>query len=264
MRRPLLIATFVFALAVVPALAQRGGVHGGFAGHGGFGGRVGGGGMRGGPTFHNPGFRGSDFRSSGFRNQGLRNPGPRNLNFGRHRFGHDPFLYNRAFQRKRFHRFDHDRDDFRFRFGFRNCFGFNCGWGWPWWWGWDPGWWDSDSSYDQDQQRGLEPANQMNPQSLEEQGQPRQGDSDSNVRSDRQPQPHQDVQTDPSAPSTVLIFRDQHRQEIQNYAILGTTLWAFAPQRTQRISLADLDIPATTRANDNRGLYFRVPGDEAQ
>jgi hypothetical protein len=62
----------------------------------------------------------------------------------------------------------------------------------------------------------------------------------------------------------VLVFRDQHRQEIQNYAISGTTLLAFAPHRTQRISLADLDIPATTKANDNRGLDFRVPGGEAQ
>jgi hypothetical protein len=62
----------------------------------------------------------------------------------------------------------------------------------------------------------------------------------------------------------VLVFRDQHRQEIQSYAISGTTLWAFAPQRTQRISLADLDIPATTKANDNRGLDFRVPGNKAQ
>ena len=104
----------------------------------------------------------------------------------------------------------------------------------------------------------------MNQQSLEMQEQQRQEDADSNVRSDPQPQPREDAQTNPPAPSTVLVFRDQHRQEIQNYAILGTTLWAFAPQRTQRISLADLDIPATTKANDNRGLDFRVPGDEAR
>jgi hypothetical protein len=193
------------------------------------------------------------------------------LNFGRRGFGHDPFLQNRGFHRDRFnrfdhhrfdhHRFDHDRD--RFRFGFRNCFGFNCGWGWPWWWGWDPGWgWDSDSSYDQNQGRDLERANEMNLQSLEEQR--RQEDADSNVRSDPQPQPREDVQTDPPAPSTVLVFRDQHRQEIQNYAISGTTLLAFSPHRTQRISLADVDIPATTKANDNRGLDFRVPGDKAQ
>jgi len=40
MRRLVLVAALVSALAVAPALAQRGGIHGGFAGHGGFGGVV--------------------------------------------------------------------------------------------------------------------------------------------------------------------------------------------------------------------------------
>jgi hypothetical protein len=29
--------------------------------------------------------------------------------------------------------------------------------------------------------------------------------------------------------------------------------------RTQKISLADLDVPATVRANDDRGMEFKVP-----
>ena len=257
MRRLILVAAFVFASGVVPALAQRG-VHGGLPGRGGFGGHVGGaashGGMRGGSSFHSP-----RFRSSGFPNRSFPNRGPRNLSFGRRGFSHDPFLRNRGFQRNRFDRFDHDRDDSRFRFGLRNCFGFNCGWGWGW-----PGWWDSNSSYDQNQEDDLERANEMNLQSLEEQRQRRQEDPDSNVRSDPQPQPREDAQTDPPAPSTVLVFHDQHRQEIQNYAIVGTMLWVFAPPRTQKISLADLDMPATTKANDDRGLDFGAPGGEAQ
>jgi|HubBroStandDraft_4_1064222.scaffolds.fasta_scaffold110451_2 hypothetical protein len=257
MRRLILVAAFVFASGVVPALAQRGG-HGGLPGRGGFGGHVSGaashGGMRGGSSFHSP-----RFRSSGFPNRSFPNRGPRNLSFGRRGFSHDPFLRNRGFQRNRFDRFDHDRDDSRFRFGLRNCFGFNCGWGWGW-----PGWWDSSSSYDQNQEDDLERANQMNLQSLEEQRQRRQEDPDSNVRSDPQPQPREDAQTDPPAPSTVLVFHDQHRQEIQNYAIVGTMLWVFAPPRTQKISLADLDIPATTKANEDRGLDFGAPGGEAQ
>ena len=257
MRRLILVAAFVFASGVVPALAQRGG-HGGLPGRGGFGGHVSGaashGGMRGGSSFHSP-----RFLSSGFPNRSFPNRGPRNLSFGRRGFSHDPFLRNRGFQRNRFDRFDHDRDDSRFRFGLRNCFGFNCGWGWGW-----PGWWDSSSSYDQNQEDDLERANQMNLQSLEEQRQRRQEDPDSNVRSDPQPQPREDAQTDPPAPSTVLVFHDQHRQEIQNYAIVGTMLWVFAPPRTQKISLADLDIPATTKANDDRGLDFGAPGGQAQ
>src|ERR1700728_683429 len=66
-------------------------------------------------------------------------------------------------------------------------------------------------------------------------------------------------------PATVLVFRDQHQKEIQNYAIVGETLWNFAPQHTEKIPLSDLDLAATAKANDERGLTFRVPGsNEAQ
>ncbi len=60
-------------------------------------------------------------------------------------------------------------------------------------------------------------------------------------------------------PNTVLVFRDQHKQEVSNYAIVGQTLWNFAPQHTQKIPLADLDLPATTKANEDIGVTFRVP-----
>jgi hypothetical protein len=74
--------------------------------------------------------------------------------------------------------------------------------------------------------------------------------------------PAQPREQDPveSLPATVLVFRDQHKQEVQNYAIVGQTLWNFAPQHTQKIPLSDLDLPATTKANDERGVDFRVPG----
>jgi hypothetical protein len=66
-------------------------------------------------------------------------------------------------------------------------------------------------------------------------------------------------------PNTVLVFRDQHKQEVSNYAIVGQTLWNFAPQHTEKIPLADLDLVATTKANENIGVTFRVPGSgEAQ
>ena len=259
MRRLVLVAALVSALAVVPALAQRGGIHGGFSGHGGFGGHGSfGGHVRGGASFGGMRER-SGFHNPGFRRPALRSSGVGNPAFARRRLNQDHFLHNRRFRGSRFHRFDHDRDDFRFRFGFRNCFGFNCGWGWGW-----PWWWDSDSSYDQDQERDPEFADEMNRQSLEEPRERRQEDQDSYARSGPQPRSREDARADPPAPSTVLVFRDQHRQEIQNYAITGTTLTAFAPQRTQRISLADLDIPATTKANDDRGVDFRVPGGEGQ
>ena len=57
---------------------------------------------------------------------------------------------------------------------------------------------------------------------------------------------------------TVLVFRDGHRQEVGNYAIMGQTVYVL-DDRTQKISLADLDVPATVKANDDRGMEFNVP-----
>jgi hypothetical protein len=58
---------------------------------------------------------------------------------------------------------------------------------------------------------------------------------------------------------TILVYRDGHQGEVQNYAILGQTLWVFGDQTTRRISLADLDLQATKRLNDERGVDFTSP-----
>jgi hypothetical protein len=57
---------------------------------------------------------------------------------------------------------------------------------------------------------------------------------------------------------TVLVFRDGHQKEVGNYAIMGQTVYVL-DDRTQKISLADLDVPATVKANDDRGMEFKVP-----
>ena len=59
-------------------------------------------------------------------------------------------------------------------------------------------------------------------------------------------------------PETVLIFKDGHRAEIRNYAIVGDVLYDFTSVR-HRIALADLDLSATTKENDERGIDFHVP-----
>ena len=69
----------------------------------------------------------------------------------------------------------------------------------------------------------------------------------------------EEKQGSPIMPATVLVFRDEHKQEVQNYAIVGQTLWNFAPQHTQKIPLAELDLAATIKANDDNGVTFRVP-----
>jgi len=60
-------------------------------------------------------------------------------------------------------------------------------------------------------------------------------------------------------PSTLLVFRDGHQTELQNYAIVGDTLFDLADNRSHKIQLADLDLPATRKANDARGVDFQVP-----
>ena len=60
-------------------------------------------------------------------------------------------------------------------------------------------------------------------------------------------------------PATALVFRDQHVEEVRNYAIAGETLWVLKEQTAKKIPLAKLDLPATVKMNDDRGVDFQVP-----
>ena len=247
MRRLLFITAFALFLAV-PVWAQRGGGHAG-GGHTGFSGGHGGSfGARG-------GFSGGHFGGGHFSG-GMRSGFTRS---GRSGFSGRPFLHN-GFRGSRIR-------NFAFR---NNCFGCRRQF-FPWWgagyydpWLWD--WWDSASSYDEDYERNLAIANQMNQQNLEEQRLLRQeeadGDQDSyslHSRSRSNPDPSDDQKSSAIISPTVLVFRDQHQKEIRNYAIVGQTLWNFTSPRTEKIPLADLDLAATVKANDDRGITFRVP-----
>jgi hypothetical protein len=100
----------------------------------------------------------------------------------------------------------------------------------------------------------------MNQQNLEDQRllQQEEADRDQDAYARSSPAPSK-AEGAPILPATVLVFRDQRKEEVQNYAIVGQTLWNFAPQRTEKIPLAQLDLPATTKANDARGLSFKLP-----
>jgi hypothetical protein len=264
MRRLVAIAAFALLLAV-PLWAQRGGGHGGgghsggfSGGHAGFsGGHVGGGGhafggmhsgsgvARGfshGPSVGQRGFSGRQFSNRSF---------------------HQPFLHD-GFHGRHFHN--------RFR---NNCFGAGCGFaGYPWAYNgfYDPYWWgDSGSSYDDDYQQNLATAAEMNRQNLEEQRMLRQEEADGDrdaysqqAQAPRAVKPGNTTNDDPPGaaimPNTVLVYRDQHKEEVTNYAIVGNTLWNFSPGHTKKIPLSDLDVPATTKANQDIGVTFRVPG----
>jgi len=250
MHRPLIIAALL--LLLVPALsAQHGGGHasggghgGGMASHGGFAGHMGGGhafgGTRSSGGMHSfsgvqsgPGFA---TRPSG-RSSAFRAPLSARSFRGQNHSGVGVQIRTRGFH--------------------NNCYGYGCAWwgyGYPYLGGGvDPyWWWDSDSYSDQDQQYQGGPPYDMNDQGTRD-----PGDQDVYARS-MPPQPREE-RTE-AAPATVLVFRDQHKLEVQNYAIVGQTLWNFAPQHTQKIPLADLDLAATTKANDERGVDFHLPG----
>jgi hypothetical protein len=60
-------------------------------------------------------------------------------------------------------------------------------------------------------------------------------------------------------PSTLLIFKDGHQQEISNYAIVGSTLYDLSDGRSKKVQLAELDLSATVKENDERGVEFQLP-----
>lgn len=75
------------------------------------------------------------------------------------------------------------------------------------------------------------------------------------------PAPSPARQTEPERPTppTVLVFNNGSQVEVDNYVIVDKTLYEFAPHWTRKISLAELNVPATTRMNDDRGVEFRLP-----
>jgi len=80
------------------------------------------------------------------------------------------------------------------------------------------------------------------------------------VRASRLAVPHPPLKQETAArQSTMLVFKDKRRQEIQNYAVVGGTLWILDEKKASKVPLSDLDVEATTRLNDERGVEFELP-----
>ncbi len=60
-------------------------------------------------------------------------------------------------------------------------------------------------------------------------------------------------------PLTALVFRDQHVLEVRNYVISGGTLWVLSERQSKKIPLGELDLEATAKMNDDRGVNFQTP-----
>lgn len=60
-------------------------------------------------------------------------------------------------------------------------------------------------------------------------------------------------------PPTVFIFKDGHKLQTQNYAIVGQTLYDLTNNQVHKIQLAEIDLDATKKANDDLGIPLRLP-----
>src|SRR5439155_22563063 len=80
-----------------------------------------------------------------------------------------------------------------------------------------------------------------------------------NLSSSLPPPPQTQAATDRPRIPAVLVFRDGHRIEIQNYAIVGQTLWVVDEKAANKISIADVDLDATQNENRGRGVRFPLP-----
>jgi hypothetical protein len=65
--------------------------------------------------------------------------------------------------------------------------------------------------------------------------------------------------SDPPQDPTILVFKDGHQLEVANYAIIAQTLYDLTPGHPRKIALADLDVSATEKQNDDRGTVFELP-----
>jgi hypothetical protein len=65
-------------------------------------------------------------------------------------------------------------------------------------------------------------------------------------------------------PPAILVYRDGHTEEVSSYSIIGTTLYTKSDYWTsgawsRKIQVADLDVPATIKQNQVRGVKFDMP-----
>jgi hypothetical protein len=72
-------------------------------------------------------------------------------------------------------------------------------------------------------------------------------------------EPRSDPTPDPPQPPTTLVFKDGRQLEVNNYAIVSQTLYDLTPGHPRKIALADLDLSATQKQNDDRGVVFQLP-----
>jgi hypothetical protein len=232
MRRLLYVATLV-ALALPPvSWAQRSGMHGGsFSGHGSFSSR---GAARTSAPAHFGGARSSVRFQTSFHPP-FRTPTSgvrihiRTSSFYPYRYYSYPYLYGAYYN--------------------------------PFLWDW----YNSSQGSSQDDYAAQQTGRQIDElsqqvQELREEREYRQAATSSS--SVPRPPLREEARTDTDLP-VVLVFLDKRIQEVKNYAIANEMLLVFDDHRTKKIPLADIDLAATMKLNDERGVDFEVPSPTA-
>lgn len=145
--------------------------------------------------------------------------------------------------------------------GYPGYYGYPVAWGWYGGVGMD---WSSDPAESSTSYGSAPPGNSSAYVAYDQQQQiERLNDEVARLRAERVSSGPENNVAQPSPTQipadTVLVFRDHSTEEIQNIAIVGKTLWVLTKQRAHRFLVADLDLPATTKANQERGVEFRLP-----
>jgi hypothetical protein len=65
-------------------------------------------------------------------------------------------------------------------------------------------------------------------------------------------------------PPAVLVFRDGHKEQVRKYMVMGTTIYTNSDywtsgSWTRKIQIAELDVPATLKLNQEQGAKFSLP-----
>lgn len=124
-----------------------------------------------------------------------------------------------------------------------------------------------DSEYDQlpgrgtlDHEQPQEPAdNRVGPTVFEHNGRVSSSAADSRYGVVKKQAPSEPAPESVSAPNEiVLVFRDGHQLEVDNYAIAGSNVIVLG-EKTEKIAVTDLDLDATAKANHERGVDFKIP-----
>ena len=235
------MTAIVLLLSSVVCWGQRGGGFHGGAGFAGHGGMRAGGGFQGATNFAGRGSFAGGPRSGFHSGAGFHHPGN-----GFHHPNHGPHI---IIQNPGFHR--------HFRAGFSG-YPYYPWYGGPFWGDWAYSSYNSqdDNSYAQYQANAEINRLSDEVQDLREQQRERQYQSAPAPPPPAQPASAAKLQEDLPV---VLVFLDKRIQEVKNYAVANEMLVVLEGNRRKKYPLADIDLAATMKLNDERGVDFQVP-----